>query len=77
MSQMRQGMRSCQDHRTRRDRILRRTEAFRCQLDAMTKAHLQWCAGGSHTRDPKNDLEGDLGTQTLHLTVVSVFGEYT
>ena len=72
-----QGMRSHQDHHTRRDRILQRTEAFRCQLDAMTKAYLQWCTGGSHMRDPKNGLEDDPGTQTLHLTVVSVFGEYT
>ncbi|KAI6010380.1 hypothetical protein BKA83DRAFT_4467512 [Pisolithus microcarpus] len=37
--------RACQDNRTRRDHILQRTEAFRCQLDAMTSAYLQWCAG--------------------------------
>ena len=76
-SQMRQGIRSRQDHRTRRDRILRRTEAFRCQLDSMTKAYLEWCTGGAHTRDPTNVVGGDPGMRILHLTVVSVFSEYT
>ena len=42
----------------------------------MTKAYLEWCAGGAHTRDPTNVIEGDAGTRR-DLTVVSVFGEYT
>ncbi|KAI6099141.1 hypothetical protein F5141DRAFT_1190692 [Pisolithus sp. B1] len=48
-------------------------EAFRCQLDAMTSAYLQWCASGKQTRVPEADGADDPTTWTLQLTVVDVF----
>lgn len=48
---------SCQlpkkiDHRTRRDRVVRREQAFDHQLDALTEAYMTWsfaCSGDIRT----------------------------
>ena len=41
------------DHRTRRDRVLRRNEAFRQQLPVLTQAYLNW----SHEHAQKGNKE--------------------
>lgn len=42
------------DHRTRGDRILRRTEAFDHQMDEMVMGYLHWCHKKSHRRSGVN-----------------------
>ena len=65
------------DHRTRRDRVLRRNDAFRQQLPALTQADLNW----SHEWAQKDNKEyfpkaaGVGASGTWSLQVIDVFHE--
>ena len=64
------------DHRTRRDRVLRRNDAFRQQLPVLTEAYLNW----SHERAQKDNKEYfpiDVGNsdKSWSLQVIDVYRE--
>ena len=63
------------DHRTRRDRTERRTEAFRQQMDDITKAYLEWSYVTSveECAVPADPVPVDSGEYSIR--VVDTFGE--
>jgi len=74
------------DHRTRRDRIIRREHAFDLQLDALVEAYLNWSVEQKdrHNRlrsgrgfcvgmEPALNVPADAGS--VHVKVVDVFGK--
>lgn len=63
------------DRRTRRDRLERRQEGFRQQLDVMTNAFMRWEASSSSSGLQNAGPTVSPAAQGLKLQVVDVFGE--